>query len=251
MRLDQELVVRKLCESRTEAQELISSGVVFVNSIVCTKQTRQVNDTDDIMVTSRRQFVSRGGDKLQGVLRDVYREDHIIKVNLLGKDALDVGSSTGGFTDCLLSYGINSVDAVDVGTLQLHEKLRNDSRVTLYENTDIRNFQQPRQDLHTQTKYDIIVADLSFIKLSNVIDDIVRLSSEGAQCFLLIKPQFEVGKGNTKKGIVKDESIVKEVLNFYTKIANEKGLKSIKVYPCHIQGGEGNQEYFLYGILTR
>ncbi len=242
MRLDQELVSRKLCESRTEAQELISSELVFVNGVVCTKQTRQVKDGDIINVTSRRLFVSRGGEKLQGILRDIYGDDVSVKKSCEGKFVLDIGSSTGGFTDCLLSYGVKHVDAVDVGTLQLHEKLRADTRVSLYENTDIRNFE-------TNNKYDIIVADLSFIPLSHVIDDVVRLSSKGTELFLLIKPQFEVGKGNTKKGIVKDISLVENVLNQYKEIVQEKGVTGIKIYPSHIEGGDGNQEYFLYGVL--
>lgn len=249
MRLDQELVHRKLVGSRTEAQELISSGSVFVNEVICTKQTRQTTEEDIINVTTRRQFVSRGGEKLQGILKDIYGDDNLIKSNCNNKIALDIGSSTGGFTDCLLLYGVTHIDAVDVGTLQLHEKLRKDERVTLYENTDIRNFKPSRQDLHIQKGYDIIVADLSFIPLTHVMDDIVRLSSGWTECFLLIKPQFEVGKGNTKKGIVKDESLVQEVLENYIKIAKEKGMSRIEIYSSKIEGGDGNQEYFLYGIL--
>lgn len=242
MRLDQELVARKLCDSRTEAQELISSESVFINDIVCTKQTRQIKEEDIINVTFRRKFVSRGGEKLKGILVDVYGDNDLIKKSLEGKLALDIGSSTGGFTDCLLSYGIKYVDAVDVGTLQLHEKLRNDTRVSLYENTDIRNF-------NSNNKYDIIVADLSFIPLSHVMEDILRLSSKGTELFLLIKPQFEVGKGNTKKGIVKDKKIVEEVLENYRQIAEEKRINRVEIYPSHIEGGDGNQEYFLYGVL--
>ncbi len=252
MRLDQELVQRKLVESRREAQELISSGAVLVNGVITTKQTKQVTELDDTVVTSRRKFVSRGGDKLEGVLRDIFGDDISIQSICAEVRALDIGSSTGGFTDCLLSYGVSHVDAVDVGTLQLHEKLRNDARVSLYENTDIRNFQLSRQGLDNdeqkKNSYDIIVADLSFIPLTHVMDDIVRLSQKGAKCFLLIKPQFEVGKGNTKKGIVKDEAIVEEVLEYYKQIAEERGMRGVKIYPSHIQGGDGNQEYFLYGV---
>ena len=240
MRLDQELVYRGLCKTRTEAQELIELGAVFVNNFVCLKQIKQILPTDIIEVTSRRQFVSRGGVKLQGILRDVFLTDEESAVELAGKNALDVGSSTGGFTDCLLFYGVAHVDAVDVGTLQLHEKLRSDVRVMLYENTDIRDFK-------TSEPYDVVVADVSFIPLTHVFDDCMRFGTQGTMYFLLIKPQFEVGKGNTKKGIVKDEELVTRVLDEYTTLAQAKGLSGVQIFPCHVAGGDGNQEYFLYG----
>lgn len=241
MRLDQELVVRKLCESRTEAQELINSGFVFVDGIVCTKQTKQVNDSAVIVVTSRRKFVSRGGDKLLGILHDVIGDDSEIDKFCAGKSALDIGSSTGGFTDCLLTYGVAHVDAVDVGTAQLHSRLQSNDRVSLYENTDIRKFT-------STTTYSIIVADLSFIPLENIFNGIITFGTVGTSYFLLIKPQFEVGKGNTKKGIVKDNSLVEETLNKYNILAKERGLTKVSVYPCHLEGSDGNQEYFLYGV---
>jgi 23S rRNA (cytidine1920-2'-O)/16S rRNA (cytidine1409-2'-O)-methyltransferase len=242
MRLDQELVQRKLCESRTEAQELISGGFVIVDGIVSVKQIKQVTDISNIEVTKRREFVSRGGEKLRGALTHVYKDNDAIRQFCTNKAVLDVGSSTGGFTDCLLSYGVSSVDAIDVGTAQLHPKIKEDKRVTSYENTDIRNF-------IATSSYKIIVADLSFIPLLHVFDTILGLGNKGSSFFLLIKPQFEVGKGNTKKGIVKEESLVVDILSKYTKLAEEKGLINVQTFPCSIQGGDGNQEYFLYGVL--
>lgn len=239
MRLDQELVKRGLSESRTEAQELIGTEKVLVNGEITKKQTRQVGDTDELLVIGRRSFVSRGGNKLRGIFQDIYGEEDSIKKNIEGKCALDVGSSTGGFTDCLLLYGIAHVDAVDVGKEQLHEKLRGFERVSLFESTDIRKFT-------TDTNYDIVVADLSFISLESVFDVLLGFGKEGTQYFLLIKPQFEVGKGNTKKGIVKDMTLVGELLKKYEIIAKLHGLNSVQLYPCHLQGGDGNQEYFLY-----
>ncbi len=250
MRLDQTLVVRGLCESRTEAQEIIESGNVLVNGSVSTKQTKQVEEKDVIEVTARRKYVSRGGEKLEGVLKDVVSsgqwavssdsDAEKIRALVQGKYALDIGSSTGGFTDCLLSYGVAHVDAADVGTMQLHEKLRNHSHITLYENTDIREFK-------STTNYGIIVADLSFIPLHNVFEQIIRLGSAGTNYFLLIKPQFEVGRGNTKKGIVKDKEIIQKVLSEYESLGEKFGLKAVQIVPCRIQGGDGNQEFFLYG----
>ena len=240
MRLDQALVLRSLCESRTEAQELIGKSLVLVNGAIITKQTKDILDTDEVEVQGRRSFVSRGGDKLKGILQDIYGGDEAIKTHLAGKCALDVGSSTGGFTDCLLSYGVAHVDAVDVGTDQLHTRLRSDTHVSLFESTDIREFVSARL-------YDIVVADLSFISLEPLFERILSFGKTGAAFFLLIKPQFEVGKGNTKKGVVKDMSLVLELLRKYEVIAKLHGLSELQILPCHIQGGEGNQEFFLYG----
>lgn len=242
MRLDQALVVRGLCESRTEAQLLIDEGAVLVNGVVCSKQTRNILDGDAIETTKRRRYVSRGGDKLEGVFLDVFGESGAIEM-LRGVVALDIGSSTGGFTDYLIQHGAADVDAVDVGTLQFHTSLRDDKRIHLYENTDIRTFVSDKQ-------YNVIVADLSFISLSEMLPVVTSFATKDVTTFfLLIKPQFEVGKGNTKKGIVKDDALVREVLNTVEVLAKGLGIKSIKVFPCHIRGGDGNQEYFLYGTF--
>jgi 23S rRNA (cytidine1920-2'-O)/16S rRNA (cytidine1409-2'-O)-methyltransferase len=243
MRLDQELVRRNLCESRVEAQELIVEGFILVDGIVSLKQTKQVTEISELTVIKRRKFVSRGGEKLEGILSQLYGDFNAISLFCANKNALDVGSSTGGFSDCLLSYGVSHVDAVDVGTLQLHPKLQSDPRISLYENTDIRNFK-------AGAPYDIIVADLSFIPLLNVFDTLISFGAPKTTYILLIKPQFEVGKGNTKKGIVKDMTLVADILKRYTLLAKEKGFKDTTILPCSIQGGDGNQEYFLSGVCS-
>lgn len=240
MRLDQALVLYGFCESRTEAQELIEASQVTVNGSVTTKQIKQVTEIDVLEVTARRKFVSRGGEKIEGAMLDIFTDEASVRAELLGKEALDVGSSTGGFTDFLLEYGVRHVDAVDVGTNQLHQSLRNDTRISLFENTDIRKF-------NTEKKYGIVVADLSFISLEQVLTDCFQFGKQGAHYFLLIKPQFEVGRGNTKKGIVKDEALVRDVLDKYETHAQEHRIVGVKVLPSRIQGGDGNQEYFLYG----
>lgn len=239
MRLDQALVVRGLCDSRTESQELIGKMFVKVNGVVTAKQTKEIHPEDEVEVLGRRSFVSRGGDKLRGIFQDIFGDDSVIEGVLFGKVALDIGSSTGGFTDFLLKYGISHVDAVDVGKGQFHEKLRSSQQVSLYESTDIRSFIQDKE-------YDIIVADLSFISLESVFDTILSFGKQGSQLFLLIKPQFEVGKGNTKKGIVKDMSLIGELLKKYEILAKMSGLDTVQLYPCHLKGGDGNQEYFIY-----
>ncbi|MBP6949246.1 MAG: TlyA family RNA methyltransferase [Candidatus Pacebacteria bacterium] len=238
MRLDQALVQRKICESRTEAQELIAKGLVFVDSVSTQKQTKNVDDSMVVHVEGRREFVSRGGNKLKGVLIHLFGTDTAVRQFCSNKRVLDVGSSTGGFTDCLLSYGVLSSDAVDVGTGQLHKKIKEDTRVKSYENTDIRNFK-------TKESYDIVVADLSFIPLKQVFDTIISFGRKETLFLLLIKPQFEVGKGNTKKGIVKNNELVKQTLEEYEFLAKEKRVSSVKITPSSIEGGDGNKEYFL------
>ena len=237
MRLDQELVRRKLCESRQEARECISSGDVVVNGLVIKKQSKDLGEETALEVLKKRKFVSRGGDKLEGALKYIYHD--LQKDFFREKIALDVGSSTGGFTDCLLQYGVKSVAAVDVGTSQLHASLRNKPEVTLFETTDIRNFS-------STTKFNIIVVDVSFIALEKIIDTIISFGVDEAEYFLLVKPQFEVGFGNTKKGIVKEATLVDLVLKKYKLLLAEKNYKVITVIPSIIQGKNGNQEYFLY-----
>ncbi len=237
MRLDQELVARKLCESRQEAQECIEQGYVLVDGAVVTKRTKLISPDSEIEVTTLRKFVSRGGYKLEGAIKHIYPDATLTTFN--SKVALDIGSSTGGFTDCLLSYGISSVIAVDVGTSQLHQSLRDNPKVTLYENTDIRTYS-------SDISYDVIVADVSFIALERILETVLGFGDTHSEYFLLIKPQFEVGFGNTKKGIVKDQKLVDDVLSKYEKLLKEFRVKDVQIFPCEIQGGDGNQEYFVY-----
>ena len=240
MRLDIALVQRNLCESRQEAKECIESGHVLVDDSVTYKATRRVEASTRIQVLQRRKYVSRGGEKLEGALRHLLGDESAIRNFLYNKTALDVGSSTGGFSDCLLTHGISAITAVDVGTLQLHKKIRSHANVTVFENTDIRM-------LDTKNRFDVVVADLSFISLDKVIDTILLYGNDTASYLLLIKPQFEVGFGNTKKGIVKDTVAVNEVLVKYTAILLEKNIHSVVFFPCSLLGGDGNQEYFIYG----
>jgi 23S rRNA (cytidine1920-2'-O)/16S rRNA (cytidine1409-2'-O)-methyltransferase len=141
-----------------------------------------------------------------------------------------------------LQHGAAKVIAVDVGTEQLHQRLRSDSRVELHEKTDIRTFK-------TSTRFNLVVADLSFISLDDVLDILLNHASEHTDFFLLLKPQFEVGKGNTKKGIVKREELVTEVMRNYTSYLESKGVSSLTLFPCSIKGGDGNQEYFIFFSL--
>lgn len=238
MRLDQALVHRNLCISRQEAQECIALGYVFVDKVVTYKQIQQVTESSSLVVTKNRRFVSRGGEKLEGALFHIYHTEALINQKLSGKSALDIGSSTGGFTDCLLRYGVEHVTCIDVGTSQLHPSLQRDTRITLFETTDIRSF----IPVHV---FAIIVADVSFISLEKIIDIILSFAKEGAEFFLLLKPQFEVGKGNTKKGIVRDHTLIEEVITKYTALLQAKGMYA-SIFPSSITGGDGNQEFFIY-----
>lgn len=239
MRLDQLLLKNGLCESRTEAQDIILSGFVTVDGIIITKQSKKMTGNESVTISQRRNFVSRGGSKLEGALYHVFVQKDEILAFMEGKAALDVGSSTGGFTDCLLQYGVSHITSVDVGTLQLHTSIRNNPRVSLFENCDIRDFKCDK-------KFDVIVADLSFIQLEKILRILKSLGAAQCHYFLLLKPQFEVGKGNTKKGIVKDASIVQEVITRYQSMCENELLSHIEIFPCSIQGGDGNQEYFIY-----
>lgn len=241
VRLDAALLAKGLCSSRTEAKELIEKKLVFVNGAVVLKPSKTVSETDSIMLEGKRRFVSRGGEKLEGVLMDVFGGEERIKTHLQGKYAVDVGASTGGFTNCLLSYGLAHVDAVDVGTSQFHSSLLGDKRITLHEQQDIRTF------VGRPNGYDIIVVDVSFISILSIVSHILTLGNNHTLYFVLIKPQFEVGKGNTKKGIVKDETLARAtVSSIAEKIKLLIPFARIIVVPSRLQGGDGNQEYFLY-----
>lgn len=232
MRLDKELFNRGLVSSRTEAAELISLGKVYVNEVQSTKLHQDIQTEDVLRVDGGRRYVSRGGEKLDGALS-------YLRVDVKGMTALDIGSSTGGFTDCLLDHGALKVIAVDVGSNQLHTKLRSDPRVTLFEETDIRNFT-------TDITFDLIVVDASFISLAHIVEAVQKFSHAGTKLIALIKPQFEVGKGNTKKGIVKDEKLYDDVITTISKTYEDCGFTILEIFDSPMLGGDGNKEFFMY-----
>lgn len=235
MRLDKEIFLRGLSSSRKEAQDLILNNKVLVNNILVNRQAKDVAKEDIILITEKRKYVSRGGEKLAGALTHV-------KLDVSNMIALDIGSSTGGFTDCLIQKGVKEVVAVDVGSEQFSQSLRNNSKIKLFENTDIRNFE-------TVTKFDLIVCDASFISLSLIFPEIKRLAQKNTLALLLIKPQFEVGRGNTKKGIVKDENLYDVVIKNLCEKAKECDIEMLEIFPSSIEGGDGNREFFFYGRI--
>lgn len=236
-RLDLALVSRNLCRSRTEAQDRVTHGKVLVNSIVETKPAKEVSDSDVIRVTEYMPFVGRGGVKLQHALEYFH-------IDVGGKTILDVGSSTGGFTDCLLQNGAQKVYAVDVGTFQMADSLRNNPHVVLMEQTDIREAVLPE-------KVAGIVVDVSFISLSKIFPTLSKFVAPGAFIVALIKPQFEVGQANLGKGgIVTNEQAREDAITEVLKSATENGISIRDVTASPIVGGDGNKEFLLYGTYA-
>lgn len=238
-RLDLELLERGLAESREKAKAFIMEGSVFINGIRALKASQKVNAQDHIdLKFAQPPFVSRGGLKLEGAL------DHF-QMDVSQKVALDVGSSTGGFTDCLLKRGARKVYALDVGYGLLDWKLRNDSRVVLMERCNVRYIKP--EDIHEEL--DIVTVDLSFISLKKVLLPLKKVLEKG-ELVLLVKPQFEVGKKQVGKGgIVRDvlqqRWAVEEIASFC--MDHEIGIKGIVESP--IKGAEGNREFFLHACL--
>lgn len=236
-RLDLLLVEKGFAETRTRAQALIMSGEVRVCGQVETKASRQIAEDVCIEVEKPPRFVSRGGEKLAGAF-DLWREKGLSAV---GKICLDVGSSTGGFTDCLLQNGADKVMAVDVGTNQLAYKLRSDPRVWVRENYNARYMK--REDLPELPA--LAVTDVSFISLKLILPPIRDVLSPGGEIVALIKPQFEVGKGKAPGGLVRDEKLRLEARDMIVDFAiNELGLSLLGLAESPIKGKEmGNIEY--------
>ena len=236
-RLDQELVDREFCDSREKAKRLILAGQVRVNEQVARKPSDSVNSSDVIELAKAEKFVSRGGYKLEHAL------DHF-KLAVESCTAIDLGASTGGFTDCLLQRGAAKVYAVDVGHGQLHWKLRQDKRVVVMEKTNARtltlaHFPQPFEPA------DMIVADCSFISLRKIIPPAVALLKPAGKIVALIKPQFEAGKKEADRGagVIRDAAVHERVVNELKVFVEEQALRWIGVTKSPILGPAGNKEF--------
>lgn len=237
-RLDVLLVDLGLAESRTRAQALVMEGKVRVSGQVELKASKQVDSALAIEVEAPPRYVSRGGEKMAGAF------DKFAALSAEGKICLDVGSSTGGFTDCLLQNGARLVMAVDVGTNQLAYKLRSDPRVWVKENYNARYMKS--EDLPEVPT--LAVTDVSFISLKLILPPIKEVLASGGEIVALIKPQFEVGKGNAPGGLVKDEKLRLEARDEIVKFAIETlGLELLGLEESPIRGKEmGNIEYLSY-----
>lgn len=233
-RLDIFLTEKGFADSRSKAQSMIKSGIVCVDGTAETKPGALVNDSCEITIIGEVcPYVSRGGLKLEKALRD-------FGVNPSGLVCSDSGASTGGFTDCLLQHGAKKVFAIDVGTNQLVDKIRNDPRVVVMEQTNIRNV--TKQDIGEPL--DLAVVDVSFISLRLVLPVISDLLKDGGQIVCLIKPQFEAGKDRVgKKGVVKDKQTHKSVLSDFLTYTANSGLGILGLTFSPVTGPEGNIEF--------
>lgn len=240
MRLDVYLTEKGLCSSRTAAKNLINIGGVTVNGNIAAKASLEVTNADEIGLVELKlpKYVGRGGQKLEGALK-------LWNIPLDGLVCVDIGASTGGFTDCMLQSGAARVYAVDVGKYQLHERLRADGRVIPLENTDIRGFELGGD--FKDSAADFIGTDVSFISLKLVLPHIYRLLKDGGEAVALIKPQFEAGRANlSKKGIVRNESVRRRVVGDVRAFAEVCGFIVIGTAESPITGGDGNVEFLMY-----
>ncbi len=236
-RLDKVLVAKGLVESRQRARALIMEGRVLVDDVPVVKPGTMVAPDASIRLKGCEiAYVSRGGLKLEGALRE-------FNIDVTGRVAMDVGASTGGFTDCLLKHGAKRVYAVDVGYGQLHWSLRNDPRVVPIERTNIRYMKAES----VPEKVDIVTIDVSFISLLKVVPGVLKFLKKGGEIVALVKPQFEVGKGRVDRGgIIRSEEKRLEALNNVINKLQELGLEVRGRCTSPIKGQKGNVEYFIY-----
>ncbi|MEK7594147.1 MAG: TlyA family RNA methyltransferase [Patescibacteria group bacterium] len=235
-RLDQRLTELNLVKTRSQAESYIKLGQVEVNGKVVTKAGQVVSADAKIKVTAEQQYVSRAALKLASVAE-------AMKLDFKGKVVLDVGSSTGGFTDYALRHGAKKVLAVEVGTNQLHPSLHGNKKIELHEKTDIRDFR-------TDQKIDIVVADVSFISLREILPSVAKLSTNQTQIAVMVKPQFEAGQGSANgrsalkhKGVIKNDKMRRDILKDFEQWAKQYFTVRDKADSA-VSGAKGNQERF-------
>jgi len=233
MRLDL-LTSKKFNISRTKAASLIEEGMVTVAGRVILKSSCDVDEESELSLHQADRYVGRGANKLESIFP-------LLKIEPAGLAVADVGASTGGFTEYLLTMGASKVYAIDVGHDQLAKKLREDSRVMNMEGVNIRN------GVELPEKIKLLVCDISFISLMLVTEQMSNLVINGGDLVLLFKPQFEVGKDYIGRGgIVRDKKRASEVLKNYVEWCGKLGLIHQGTYPSGVQGKEGNQEFFIH-----
>lgn len=232
VRLDKLLVNRGVVRSRSQAESFIKLGKILVDGKITTKSGKLVDVSADVKLTSRNMYVSRAGLKLESVAES-------LGLDFSNNVVLDVGSSTGGFSDYALRHGARRIVAVDSGTNQLHPSLRSDSRIDLREQTDIRDI----SDLDTEIN--IVLVDVSFISIKQVLPHIMSLISNEAIVVAMVKPQFEVRSAKKKhKGVVKNDQIRREIFKDFELWALKANLKIINKSDSLVFGEKGNRERF-------
>lgn len=236
-RLDAELTARGFVPTRSQAESWIKMGKVTVDGKSVTKPGHFVHEASEIKLNTDEQYVSRAGLKLASVAK-------LLGVRFQDATVLDVGSSTGGFTDYSLQHGAKKVYAVDVGTDQLHPSLRDNEKIELHEKTDIRNFV-----LDPEARPDIIVIDVSFISLREILPHIAdKLANKSTHIVAMVKPQFEAGRNQTTKGVIKNDSVRRQILKDFEIWAKDLFVIKDK-RDSDVAGAKGNQERF-YLIQT-
>lgn len=235
-RLDQYLAARKLVQSRSQAENLIRLGKVRVNGAVVHKAGTFVGDTDRVEMAADERYVSRAGLKLASVAA-------VLGIDFTDKTVLDVGSSTGGFTDYALQHGARKVYAVDVGTDQLHPSLRDDARIELHEKTDIRDFKPLEAP-------DIVVIDVSFISLRDILPHIASIITPKTTVIAMVKPQFEAGREQVNKGVIKNDRVRRDILKDFEQWTKRYFIIRDKA-DSEVAGAHGNRERFYDLRLSR
>lgn len=235
-RLDKALADRKIATTRSQAESWIKLGLVAVDGRVVTKPGHFVGESADIRLNAKEQYVSRAGLKLASVAE-------LLGVNFSGKVVLDVGSSTGGFTDYSLQHGAKKVLAVDVGSDQLHPSLRSNPKIDLHEKTDIRSFKP-------SITPDIVLIDVSFISLREILPHVASISGPRTQILAMVKPQFEAGRDQVNKGVIKNDSVRRQILrDFESWLKQGQGLVVVDKRDSEVSGSKGNRERF-YKLST-
>jgi 23S rRNA (cytidine1920-2'-O)/16S rRNA (cytidine1409-2'-O)-methyltransferase len=233
-RADLLLVERGLFESRARARAAIEAGFVMANDKPVTKPSETIPADAVLQAEPAHPFVSRGGVKLAGALEQY-------PIDIEGHVCLDVGASTGGFTEVLLANGASLVFSIDVGREQLHASLRGHPKIVSMEQTDIRRFEGKRLPMRP----DVVVIDVSFISLKAVLPVALSLAAAPMQLLALIKPQFEAPRKHSKRGIIRNAMVHQEICDDITGFAASLGCTGIQVFPSSIKGGDGNFEFFL------
>ena len=229
-RLDKALVEHGLVSTRSQADNFIRLGYVYLNKKVAQKSGIMISDTDKITLEKAETYVSRAGLKLASVAK-------YFKLNFQDKTVLDIGSSTGGFTDYSLRHGAKKVFAVDVGTDQLHPSLRSNPKIILNEKTDIRDF-------YIDEVIDVIVGDVSFISLREILPHVAsELMNESTTLIAMVKPQFEAGRHQTNKGIIKNDKVRRQILTDFENWA-KKYFVILDKKDSEVAGSKGNLERF-------
>lgn len=240
LRLDKALLEKGYFESRSKAQEAIKRGYVIVNGRKVNKSGIYVDKDANIIVVDDLPFVSRSGEKLKEIIER-------FNIDINDKVCIDIGSSTGGFTDVLLKFGAKRVYAVDVGKNLLHEGLRKDRRVIVKEGINARYL----TEFDIPEKVDLITEDTSFISSKLIISNCKKFLKENGEYIVLIKPQFEAGRENIKSGVIFDFEIHKSTLMDFLEFIKSQEFNPIGLIPSPIKGKDGNIEYLLYMIKMR